>query len=109
MPSRKSSDPVSLAISAMQHVALLAQRGADGGRVEREVEAIIFGWIEAGHAGAMEAIEVLRDQLSTAAEETAAQVDDLDREDAAGRRAGQRVIACWQAARDAARAAMAGL
>ena len=40
---RQSSDPVSLAAAATDHIAALAQRGADGARVERETTALIAG------------------------------------------------------------------
>ena len=107
--ARISTEPLSLAADALQHLATLAQRGADSGRVQRETEAIIGGWLEAGHPAAAEALELLRDQLVTAAEETIAQVADLDRADTAGIRAGQRVVAGLEAARDVARAALAAL
>jgi hypothetical protein len=105
--TKTSTEPLSLASDAMQHLATLAQRGADGGRVQRETEAIITGWFDAGHDSATEALEILRDQLVTAAEETAVQVDDLDPADTAGIRAGQRVLAGLEAARDVTRTALA--
>ncbi len=96
---RISTEPLSLASAALQHLATLAQRGADSGRMQRETEAIVAGWFDAGHGARREALEILRDQLVTAAEETAAQVADLDRTDTAGIRAGQRVLAGLEAAR----------
>lgn len=105
----RSGEPGSLATEAMQVVHTLAQRGAAPDRVEREISAVISSWIETGRAGALDAIEMLRDLLATAAEDTTAEVENLEREDAAGIRSGQRVIACLEAARDAAKAALAEL
>ena len=106
---RKAGKPLSLATEAMQLVHGLMQRGAVPDRVTRELAAEIAGWIEAERAGAEEAVESLCDQLAAAVEDTASEVGNLDRDDAAGIRAGQRVIACLEAARDAARAALARL
>jgi hypothetical protein len=105
----KATEPLSLVAEAMQIVQTLAQRGADPARVEREISAVISGWIETGRAGALDAMDLLRDNLAAAVEDTAAEVENLDREDSAGIRAGQRVVACLEAARDAAKAAMASL
>lgn len=104
---RRTGKQLSLATEAMQLVHGLAQRGALPDRVGRELAAEIAGWIEAEREGAEEAVEMLNDQLAAAVEDTTAEVGNLDREDAAGIRAGQRVIACLEAARDATRAALA--
>ncbi len=50
----------------------------------------------------MEALEELRDQLAQAAEDTGAQVEDLEREDAVGLSAGVKVVARLEAGRNAA-------
>lgn len=104
----KPTEPVSLATEAMQLVHTLAQRGAYPARVEREVSAMISGWIEAGCAGALDVSEALGEQITTAIEDTSAEAENLDREDAAGTRAGG-VIPCLDAAREAAQAALVAL
>ncbi|MXP66085.1 hypothetical protein E0493_22325 [Roseomonas sp. M0104] len=94
---------------ALQHLAELAQRAADSGRVRRAVEAMVTDWLmdtpPAEHALIHECIADLHAALAEGVEAAQEQIDDLDRSDAAGQRQAQQSLAALQAARDALAAA----
>ncbi|MDJ0390261.1 hypothetical protein QMO56_19290 [Roseomonas sp. E05] len=94
---------------ALQHLAELAQRAADPSRVRRAVEAMVTDWLTdtppAERALLHERVTDLHAALTEGVDAAQEQIDDLDRNDAAGQRQAQRSLAALQAARDALAAA----
>ncbi|ONG53808.1 hypothetical protein BKE38_11365 [Pseudoroseomonas deserti] len=98
---------------ALRRLAELAHKPVPPDRIRREVEGMVRQWREgAGEGGRMALREQLSDmqaELSAGVEAAQEQVDDLEREDLAGRRHATSAMLALQAARDAMAAAQVGL
>lgn len=99
--------------AALARLAELAAKGMPPGRMAREVDVIVAGWLgdvgPGGPTGVRERLGELRDQLSAGVSEAEEQLADVDRsEPAAVRHAGQ-VHAALVASRDAVERALAAL
>ena len=110
---RMSAEPLSRASGALAFLAGLAQRGAGPERMQREAGAIVAEWladamVEGSWQQAAEAVGLLQDKLSAGIDETREAVENLLREDVAGMRAGERLLASLEAARGAVSEAVPG-
>ncbi|HWX47004.1 MAG TPA: hypothetical protein VNZ61_02985 [Roseomonas sp.] len=107
--AKRPPRPPSPETRALQHLAELAQRAADPGRVRRAVEAMVADWLTDTPPAERELIHDcvtgLHAALAEGVDAAQAQIEDLDRNDAAGQRQAQRSLAALQAARDALAAA----
>ncbi|MFT8243190.1 hypothetical protein [Roseomonas sp. BN140053] len=96
----------------MARIAELAGKGSSPGRITREVDTIVSGWLagaEVDRAEVKERLEDMRDQLAAGVEDAREQLDGTDQSDKAAVKHGTLSLAALEAARDALSAAHSAL
>jgi hypothetical protein len=99
--------PLSLATAAAEIIRALADKAVPDDRVAREVAAIIAGWVT--RPGAIEAMEILRDQLELAVEVAASDLRHLRSDYAPAHRHAERGVTGLTAALSTVKTAIAEL
>ncbi|WP_419897034.1 hypothetical protein [Roseomonas sp. USHLN139] len=106
-------DGLAAGVPALRRLAELAHKPVPPDRIRREVEGMVRQWLDGAGEGERialrERISDMHAELAAGVEAAQEQVDDLERDDLAGRRHATSAMLALQAARDALAAAQNGL